>query len=208
LFYLHRQLLLDALAKASPRIRGVLLDVGCRDKPFEQYFGATVTRWLGCDLPSYAGEIMRPDTYGKIEQLPFAADSFDTVLCTEMLYMMSHPERAAAELYRVTKPGGYLVLSASQQAIESAADPDYYRFTRFALEALAREAGFVSTELYEVGGAIAMVLFATFVHLGPLRARNPIARAASTWVQHMGVLADRRWRQPRDAIGWVLVAGK
>jgi ubiquinone/menaquinone biosynthesis C-methylase UbiE len=42
----------------------------------------------------------------RAEDLPFADDSFDTVVCTLVLCTVSDPERALAEVERVLRPGG------------------------------------------------------------------------------------------------------
>jgi ubiquinone/menaquinone biosynthesis C-methylase UbiE len=48
-------------------------------------------------------------TPGDARRLPFAAGSFDTVVCTLVLCTIPEPERAARELARVLRPGGLLL---------------------------------------------------------------------------------------------------
>lgn len=43
--------------------------------------------------------------------LPFADDTFDAVTCLEALEFMPQPEQALAELVRVLRPGGYLLIT-------------------------------------------------------------------------------------------------
>lgn len=44
--------------------------------------------------------------------LPFNNDSFDIVLCTEVIEHVDRPEKAVAELIRVVKPAGLLVITS------------------------------------------------------------------------------------------------
>jgi ubiquinone/menaquinone biosynthesis C-methylase UbiE len=44
------------------------------------------------------------------EELPFADGSVDLVLCADSFHHYPHPDRAIAEMYRVTRQGGALVL--------------------------------------------------------------------------------------------------
>ncbi|OXM60559.1 class I SAM-dependent methyltransferase [Amycolatopsis vastitatis] len=48
--------------------------------------------------------------HGSAQQLPFAEDSFDTVLCTFGLCAIGDPAAAVAEMVRVLRPGGQLIL--------------------------------------------------------------------------------------------------
>jgi SAM-dependent methyltransferase len=50
--------------------------------------------------------------------LPFAAGSFDAVLCFETVEHFPQPERLVAELARVTRPGGTMVLTTPNVAWE------------------------------------------------------------------------------------------
>jgi SAM-dependent methyltransferase len=47
---------------------------------------------------------------GSGHDVPFKADSFDVVLCLEVLEHIPHPERLGLEIMRVLKPGGLCML--------------------------------------------------------------------------------------------------
>ena len=55
---------------------------------------------------------------GNAQHLPFADASFDRVLCSEVLEHVARPARAAAELFRVLKPGGLVAVSVPTPATE------------------------------------------------------------------------------------------
>lgn len=48
---------------------------------------------------------------GDAEHLPFAAQAFDAVACLEALEFVVRPEQAVAEMLRVLRPGGVVLLS-------------------------------------------------------------------------------------------------
>ena len=57
------------------------------------------------------------------EKLPFAADSFDLVICRHLVWTLPHPEAAIDEWIRVLGPGGRLVIVDSQPGASPALPP-------------------------------------------------------------------------------------
>jgi ubiquinone/menaquinone biosynthesis C-methylase UbiE len=75
-------------------------------------------------VPHFAGSTMT-FRQGRVEQLPFEDHTFDAVFCQTVLIHVSDPTLAFAEMKRVTKPGGLLLV----------AEPNNYgMFQRFATE--------------------------------------------------------------------------
>lgn len=63
---------------------------------------------------------------GRVEALPYADGAFDAAVCTGVLEYVADPEQAIAELARVTRPGGrVLVAAANTEAV-------YVRWKHFA----------------------------------------------------------------------------
>jgi SAM-dependent methyltransferase len=69
---------------------------------------------LAADPPAFPAEVME----AAAEALPFAGESFDVVVSTLVLCTVDSPERVAAEIARVLRPGGELRL------IEHVRDPE------------------------------------------------------------------------------------
>ncbi len=101
-----------------------VLDVGCGTGHLTQWFAERVGptgRVTGLDASNVlltearqrAGERGLPLDYvqGDAHQLPFPADSFDRCYANLVLEHVEDPQRALAEMLRVTRPGGFLVVT-------------------------------------------------------------------------------------------------
>lgn len=77
---------------------------------------------------------------GDIQSCPQIADnSYDVIVCTQVLEHVPNPFRAAAELQRILKPGGRLLLTVPAAYPYHAVPRDYWRFTRDSLQLLFGE---------------------------------------------------------------------
>lgn len=74
-------------------------------------------------------------------RLPFKSGVFDVVLFTEVLEHLSYPERALAEIARIMRPGGSLILTVPFLWGTHEAPHDYFRFTEFGLARALDDAG-------------------------------------------------------------------
>lgn len=66
-------------------------------------------------------------------------ETFDYVLCTEVLEHTAQPFDAVKEIYRLLKPGGLLFLSVPLNFRIHGPLPDCWRFTQYGLESLLKE---------------------------------------------------------------------
>ena len=111
-FWVRRRLS-AAVALASTRARGVLLDVGCGQKPYAAVFRPHVSRYIGMDYSpaaGYRGNVA--DVCGDVAAIPIATASVDTVLCTEVLEHVSDPDAVVREIARVLRPSGVVICTA------------------------------------------------------------------------------------------------
>ena len=88
---------------------------------------------------------------GRGEQIPFAEAQFDLVICTQVLEYIPEPAAVIAEIYRVLKPGGVLLLSVPAVSPRDA-DEDCWRFLPGALRQLL--AAFSHSEVVPEGGSV------------------------------------------------------
>lgn len=96
---------LRELAAVSRRI----LDVG-GGRPFQKRLGGARSLLVGREyLTLDVDPTTHPDVVGDAHALPFADASFDAVLHSSVLEHLHSPWVAAAEMYRVLRPGGVML---------------------------------------------------------------------------------------------------
>lgn len=129
--------LLEQIKKHSSFIKGRVLDIGSGNFPrYKHLF--TFSEYISMDIQN-EGNV---NLFGKIEKIPSPDNSFDSILCTQVLGDVFDLEKAFSEMFRVLKPGGNALIT------ESLFDPihdepnDFWRFTSFSLQRLAENVGF------------------------------------------------------------------
>jgi SAM-dependent methyltransferase len=194
--YLHvRRLLGDlstALARASTGAVDVL-DVFCGCRPYDDLLPAG-SQCIGFDIDNHYGVA---DVVSD-EFLPFEDASFDLVLCTEAFHYVSDPVAGVAEIRRVLRPGGAVVLAVpfvweyDRRILE-------HRFTEQELAALF--VGWTDVEVVENGGRAVVwaTLTGSMIELlrrrtmrrRALRALTPVFSAAYLCLNGGAALLDR-----------------
>ncbi|KAJ3086581.1 hypothetical protein HK102_012886 [Quaeritorhiza haematococci] len=98
--------------------------------------------------------------YGDVHNLHASGvmdDTYDVILCTQVLEHIERPRAALAELYRVLKPGGKLLMTVPLMVPFHLVPHDYYRYTDEGIYSLLTEAGFVIEQLDKVGNVLTTV---------------------------------------------------
>jgi SAM-dependent methyltransferase len=87
------------------------------------------------------------DVVATSDKLPFEEESFDCVVCTEMLEHDPSPWLTLPEIARVLRPGGMVLLTARGIGYPLHGFPDdYWRFTESAFQHLFELAGLTVVE--------------------------------------------------------------
>jgi SAM-dependent methyltransferase len=84
-------------------------------------------------------ESKKPDIVADITSLPFDDESYDFVLCIEVLDHLKEPRKAADELYRILRKGGTLIMTTRFIYPVHSVPHDYLRYTPFMLEEIFKQ---------------------------------------------------------------------
>jgi SAM-dependent methyltransferase len=124
-----------------------VLDVGGRIQPYRLLLNGREERYLAVDMrPSPLVNLL-----ASAEDLPLEYGQFDLVICTQVLQYVKDPARAIAEIFRLLKPGGHLLLSVPA-AYPRDSEHECWRFLPEALKFLLTP--FSRIEIQSEGGTI------------------------------------------------------
>jgi SAM-dependent methyltransferase len=112
--------IMDLRAQVVPQARGDVFEIGCGGGLNQQFYDkAAVTSFAGIDPSDKLLDFARAEATrkgwatdiraGVGEAIPFASESFDTVVCTYTLCSVADPQRVLSELRRILRPGGRLL---------------------------------------------------------------------------------------------------
>jgi SAM-dependent methyltransferase len=193
----------SAIARAVAHAAGALpagarvLDAGAGEAPYRPLFSHC--DYVTQDWPAspHIGHAP-PDVLADLHELPLADAVFDCVVCTEVLEHVGDPARVLAELRRVLRPGGRLLLT-TPFVLELHEEPfDFYRYTSHGLRRLVEGAG-LRVERVEPLTGWWSTLAQTLRHCG--LATRPVDRPAAPATRvaafiALGLSAIAAWAAP------------
>jgi SAM-dependent methyltransferase len=129
--------------------RAEILDAGCGSGRTMQELAAYGTV-SGVELSDAAAEVARARgvgevVIGRLEELPWSDEHFDLITCLDVLEHTPDDRATLAELRRVCRPGGHLLLTVPAcprlWSTHDEVNHHYRRYSHAALHSAAREAG-------------------------------------------------------------------
>ncbi len=145
-YRLHR-LLRDRITNYAA---GNCLDAGSGRSPFKALLGKQGSSLTSIDVEDRSGDV---DLIGDIQSMPeLSSDSFDTLLCSQVLEHVPRPWDAMGEFSRVLRPDGTLILSVPHLSVLHEIPHDYFRYTPYGLTSLCERAGLEVASIEPTGG--------------------------------------------------------
>lgn len=129
-----------------------VLDAGAGECAYKGRFLSQ--RYVGLDLGigDRGWNYSRLDVVADLTSIPFYDDTFHAAVNVVTLEHVREPASVLAELLRVLKPGGKLLLVVPHEWEEHQTPHDYFRYTRYGTRYLLNRAGFVEIAVEPVGG--------------------------------------------------------
>ncbi|HMR91046.1 MAG TPA: methyltransferase domain-containing protein [Chitinophagaceae bacterium] len=215
--YIHLSYLVKDIKKAvEENASGDVLDIGCGNKPYESYFSQKVLSYTGCDVVQSSDA--KVDVICEATSLAFEDNRFDTVFSTQVIEHVSDPQAMLHEAFRVMKNGGKLILSFPF-AWELHEEPyDFFRYTKYGIAALLKNAGFEIEEVKPNGGKWAAVfqlqlnmLYSSFLKKGVFRKMLKgffVTLRFTVVYNSIAVWLDKKFFDPVLTLNYVVVARK
>ncbi|WP_019505060.1 class I SAM-dependent methyltransferase [Pleurocapsa sp. PCC 7319] len=136
-------------------LKGHLIDLGCGNAPYYQWYKDRVDRVTCIDWPQSKqskNDAKYVDVFANLnESVPLEDNSVDFVFSTSVLEHICEPLILLKEISRILKSDGYLLLSVPFIYNLHEEPYDYYRYTPYSLEHLAEKAGLEIVSLKHYG---------------------------------------------------------
>ena len=207
-WYRGRRRIIRAELDRLPLARGaVVLDEGCGS-------GRTLQELVdygevhGIELNPDAAEAARLRGYGQVrvgrlEELPWEAGTFDLITCLDVIEHTADDRVTLSELRRVTKPGGWLLVTVPAYptlwSLHDEANHHYRRYGRRSLRSAALGAGWTIERMSSFNSVL--LAPAAIVRLAQRRRRTnddykPELRLGAAWLNdalELPLALEARW---------------
>ena len=175
--YLALRSLREDVERLIARVEGPgrALDVGSGASPYRQVLEARRLTVETLDLSAASS----PDHVGSADRTGLPSESFNLVVCTQVVEHVDDPSAVITEIARILRPGGHLILSAPHVWFFHPHPHDYWRFTQQGIVRLVETAGLEPLALHAQGGSVlAFCQVANFLAYGVLGSRGAPVYAA------------------------------
>ncbi|MFV8226702.1 class I SAM-dependent methyltransferase [Christiangramia aquimixticola] len=149
-YLVYKPLIRDIVYAIENYSKGKVLDIGCGNKPYLSYFNGFSDEYIGCDVIQSSEKCV--DIICDATSIPFQDNTFDTIICTQVIEHVDNHEKLLREIYRLLKPNGHIILSGPMYWHLHEQPYDYFRFTKYGFKYIFEKQGFELLEILPNGG--------------------------------------------------------
>ena len=202
-----------------------ILDAGAGECAYKAYFRHCDYKAVDLGIGEEKWNYGKLDYKAPLDKLPLPDNSFDAILCTQVLEHLERPRESVSEFYRVLKVGGKLYLTAPMAQAQHQAPYDFFRYTSFGLLSIISEAGFGAIRIEPFGGIFTRWAYELprALDLFP-KLRSPLGRVSASGIAALPLKAlcfviirisqclllalDPLDHRKDDPLGWSALAAK
>jgi SAM-dependent methyltransferase len=156
--WLIHEIYIKSFLKYEHLIRGTVIDIGCGRKPYKDIITKKSERYIGLEYSKSIHGLNEVDVIGTALQIPFKNEISDIVISFQVMEHIAEPECFLKEIYRILKREGYCLLMTPFMWSEHEQPNDFFRYTRYGINYLAKKAGFEVVEINADTGFLVTVI--------------------------------------------------
>jgi SAM-dependent methyltransferase len=187
------------IKRFARELHGRIVDAGCGTQPYRGYFGHA-TAYTSCDI----SERSSVDFVCPADRIPVEAETFDSVLCTEVLEHVPDPVAVIREFHRILVRGGRVLITVPMFWPAHEQPWDFRRFPGHGVLHLANSGRFRVDHLVPRGGKVAMVGQVVLTAFQRYFRSRFLRRGWNETV----LFLDSKTRNPIITLGWTAVLTK
>lgn len=150
--FIQKRLLRKVMQRLAASVPdGQILDIGCGYQPYRRLF--RTNRYVGLDISLER----HPMVVGDARFLPFKDNTFDGIICSEVIEHVFEKEKVLEEIRRVLRAGGWVILTAPMSWGLHYEPYDFWRFTPYSLRRMLEDQGFQVVRMEKVGGLFSLI---------------------------------------------------
>lgn len=201
------EIILSRLVKIKKGMFSNLLDVGGGyDGHYRNILKKITAQYQNLEIKKG----LNVDIVGSVYKLPLKSSTYDLITSFMVMEHLNKPLEALKECHRVLEKKGYIVLTTVQYWHTHSYPSDYYRYTKYGLEYLLKEAGFRLITIWSHGGPFLVVF-----HAIELNIPNSVRTIYSicfyplmNWLDWIFFKHEDKRRPNNDSVGWSVIAQK
>lgn len=174
----HLSHFLDAMLREWVRPGAVVGDVGCGEQPLRDLITKLGGKYVGLDVQQNARGTVQ--ILADITDVPVSDACFDVVLCSEVLEHVADTTAAFAELARVCKRGGSVILTTPFAYPLHEEPHDFVRLTPYHIRKAARSNSLDVVHLITSGNEL-QVIATVWCNMWSRAGSHPRGRIRTAW---------------------------
>ncbi len=201
------KIILGKLQKFRKEYFNNLLDVGGGyDGRYRKMLEGITTNYQNMEIEKGSNV----DIVGTIYKIPLQNNSVDLITSFMVLEHLNDPKKALKECSRVIKKKGLLALTTVQYWHTHNYPSDYFRYTKYGLEYLLREAGFKIINIWSHGGPFLVIFHVIELNIpDSLRTIYSICfYRLMDWLDWVFFKHEDKRKPNNDSVGWSVIAQK